>query len=568
MPLPAAMQRPWALAESAAAEVAEAYARLNLTALAQSGAPVRENSRAEIVGNVAVIPVTRALFSGGSPIDEMVASMVGGTLYEEVAADFDAAMASPATVIVLHFRRCPGGDADGCGALADRIYAARGQGKRLVAVGEGMIASAGYWIGSACDEMIAAPSAFIGSIGVRGGLTDTSALDQKLGIKQIEIVAGQSPDKRSTPIDDDVIARAQLHADELADLFIAAVARHRGTSAEDVAANFGKGDVVIASKALEAGMVDGIGTLDDVLDEYSEGDATPAPATNQQPAASGTGVRQMAIQRGGKPLRASAEPDKEDKKDGAKAEADDKPEMEKCGECGGSGKNADGAKCKHCEGSGEIEAEADEPDDKAEHEEPDGDEEKHEGKKALAALSGLALSASYAAHAEAIAARMVPNADFRRLNSRLEAIEAERKAEVASAHEAKCAELVASAEARGYLAGLDDKAAADKRKSLLAVARRDYAAAEMVIAELPAARVEGRKTANGAPLGGKHSNQPKISAFADDVGGRIVAHGDVSTIERGSPDLMAKAIAHAAAHKCSIEEAMGAVVKADPSLMQ
>ncbi len=55
--------------------------------------------------------------------------------------------------------------------------------------------------------------------------------------------------------------------------------------------------------------------------------------------------------------------------------------------------------------------------------------------------------------------------------------------------------------------------------------------------------------------------------FDPTKGVRIVDHGDVAVVERGSPNLVSKAKAYAAEHGVPIETAMVAVARTDPSLM-
>jgi ClpP class serine protease len=60
----------------------------------------------------------------------------------------------------------------------------------------------------------------------------------------------------------------------LAEVFIDAVARNRGTTAEDVKQNFGQGGVFIGDKAVAANLADGVMSLDDVCEEMKQGTKT------------------------------------------------------------------------------------------------------------------------------------------------------------------------------------------------------------------------------------------------------------------------------------------------------
>jgi hypothetical protein len=58
--------------------------------------------------------------------------------------------------------------------------------------------------------------------------------------------------------------------DNLAAIFIEDVARHRGVTAEHVSENFGKGDVLLGQAALDAGMVDSLGTFEGLITRLQE----------------------------------------------------------------------------------------------------------------------------------------------------------------------------------------------------------------------------------------------------------------------------------------------------------
>jgi hypothetical protein len=245
---------------------------------------------------------------------------------------------------------------------------------------------------------------------------------------------------------------------------------------------------LIAQKALDAGLVDEMGSFNSTLEAFRKHLAsasaplvsTPQPAARASAQVATRGERTMA-------LKAESDPNKPDSKN--KSEGD-KPEMVECEKCGGSGKNADGAQCKYCGGEGELEkAEGGDEGETAEHQEPDGDEDKNDGKKALAALSGLRASASFAAHTAAIEAKMVPRSKLTALETRVAAVEAERQAEKQADQNARLNALADRAASLGYFAGLKPEEVKAKRDRFIKIARNEPDAAEEIIASLPAARV-------------------------------------------------------------------------------
>ena len=185
----------------------------------------------------------------------------GATSYQILRRDLQAALDNPAIHSILICVDSPGGEANGCDELATAIYEARAK-KPVTAFVSGMAASGGYWIASAADKVVISDAAMLGSIGVVLGIPDRKAADEKRGIRTFEFVSSQSPGKRPDPDSKDGKTQIQTMVDDLAEVFISAVAKHRGVSVEDVVTNFGAGGMKIGAKAVAAGMADEVGQLE------------------------------------------------------------------------------------------------------------------------------------------------------------------------------------------------------------------------------------------------------------------------------------------------------------------
>lgn len=242
-------------------ETARALARERFEALqAREGEPLRKNSRAWMRGGVAVIPVIGPIFRYANLFTEISA----GTSTQKLALDVTAALDNPYINAIALEIDSPGGAVEGIAELGKMIRAARSK-KRIVAYSSGMMASAAYWIGSAAHEIVISETAAVGSIGVVMSHLDTRERDAREGIRRVEIVSSQSPDKRMDMESDDGRAKMQAIVDQLADVFVSTVARNRGVSKEKVLADFGRGGVLIGRAAVEAGMADRIGSLEAVI---------------------------------------------------------------------------------------------------------------------------------------------------------------------------------------------------------------------------------------------------------------------------------------------------------------
>lgn len=110
--------------------------------------------------------------------------------YNDLAADMEDALAKADVHAIALVMDSPGGEVSGAFELAERIYAARGR-KPIVAVADGMAASAAYLAASAADEVVLSATSYVGSIGVVMRHVDFSRALANDGITVSHIFAGE-----------------------------------------------------------------------------------------------------------------------------------------------------------------------------------------------------------------------------------------------------------------------------------------------------------------------------------------------------------------------------------------
>lgn len=160
----------------------------------------------------------------------------------------------------------PGGDVRGIGDAGQIIHALSKKRKKPVKTyAEGLMASAGYWIGSTTQELWGSEfSSMTGSIGVVMGGRAKSA-------GEYEIVSSQSPKKRLDPMSKESDkAVLQQRVDDLASIFVDNVALHRGITPEQVLEKYGQGDVMAGPRAKSAGLLDKLGSLSAVVEAVAK----------------------------------------------------------------------------------------------------------------------------------------------------------------------------------------------------------------------------------------------------------------------------------------------------------
>jgi capsid assembly protease len=211
---------------------------------------------------VAVIPVYGVIAQRASMFDDIS----GGTSCEAISKALNAALADESVGSIVFDVDSPGGTVTGVPELAAEIYAARGK-KPIIAVANGMAASAAYWIASAADKIVVTPSGEVGSIGVYTAHHDVSAMMEKEGVKITFIQAGKHKTEGNPyePLSDEAKADIQDGVDKFYGMFTRGVAGGRGVSPEKVLSDFGQGRMLLAEDAVAAGMADEVATLDQVL---------------------------------------------------------------------------------------------------------------------------------------------------------------------------------------------------------------------------------------------------------------------------------------------------------------
>lgn len=219
-------------------------------------------------GAVAVIPLMGVIV----PRASMFSQMSGGTSLDRFRSQIRKAAADPDIGSIVLDVDSPGGSVDLVPEAAADIRQARAN-KRVVAVANTEAASAAYWLASQADELVVTPSGAVGSIGVFAAHEDYSVALEMEGIKTTLVSAGKYKVEGNPfePLTDEARQAIQDDVDHYYGMFVADVAKGRGTTAGKVRAGFGEGRMVTAQRAVELGMADRVGTLEDTIARAARG---------------------------------------------------------------------------------------------------------------------------------------------------------------------------------------------------------------------------------------------------------------------------------------------------------
>lgn len=198
----------------------------------------------------------------GSLTYKPVASLCSdvGTSYTSLVQDVEA-MAEMGIKTIIMEVTSGGGEAGHCFETAEDIRAICDEnGIELIGYADTMAASAAYALIAVCDEVIANPSASLGSIGCVVALMDTSKAMAEAGLKRIFITSGASkvPFAEDGSFKKEFLADIQKQVDGLNAEFAQHVSKYTGLSVEDIKGFEAK--VFNAQEALDKGLANKIMT--------------------------------------------------------------------------------------------------------------------------------------------------------------------------------------------------------------------------------------------------------------------------------------------------------------------
>lgn len=254
----------------------------------------RSDAGYRVSEGVAYVPVHGALVHRGRM--EADSSYLLG--YNDVGSQVEAAMTDgDVHAVVLGFDS-PGGEAQGAFELADRLMSLRGK-KPLVAMADGMAASAAYLAASAADQVVITSTGYAGSIGVvmRHANFSRALIADGVDVEHFYAGAHKVDGNPYEPLTPSARVDMQAEVDKLYEMFIASVSRQRGIDPEAVRqtqARVYRGEVAVSMR-----LADRLGTTDQVITELAAQRSRSFPVGQTARANATTGATIMANQAGG-----------------------------------------------------------------------------------------------------------------------------------------------------------------------------------------------------------------------------------------------------------------------------
>lgn len=221
-----------------------------------------EASLLSVQGSVGVVRIAGPLVDGSAGW----MSFFGVTGYNDIREAVVKALADPKVKTIMLDVNSGGGQVSGVDDLSSLLRQASAI-KPITTFADGMMASAAYWLGSSGSHLTASKTAIVGSIGVLSKHTEYSQADAKEGIKSTIVRAGRYKALANSvePLSAEARAEIQQQANDIYEIFITRVAENRGVSTVVADAQMGQGREFLGKRALEAGLVDEIGTYESAL---------------------------------------------------------------------------------------------------------------------------------------------------------------------------------------------------------------------------------------------------------------------------------------------------------------
>lgn len=216
----------------------------------------------KVSGGVATIRIAGSLNNSDSWINEYIRAVGYPEIREAVV---HAAQDASVKAIVLDIAS-GGGAVNGLADTGDLI-ASVDKIKPVTAFSDGAMMSAAYWLGASARHITISRNAEAGSVGVLAVQQEITKLLEKAGVTPTIFRSGKykALGHPMEPLSELGREEIQASVDYSAGIFTQHVADRRGVSYQIAESKMGQGRVFPGERALEAGLVDAIGTFDDVI---------------------------------------------------------------------------------------------------------------------------------------------------------------------------------------------------------------------------------------------------------------------------------------------------------------
>ena len=239
--------------------------------LALGSVPDKITLGTKVIGNTAIIPIRGAIVQDF----DFFGFLFGGvTSMDMISNEIQKVKADSSIDLTILDIGSPGGEAAGIDSLADEVRQLA-EVKTVIAVTADIMASGAYWFASPSTKIFAtSQNAMIGSVGARMEHIDSSEAFKMQGIKITEIAKGKFKGMGgpSGPLSKETLEHFEDQVSQVHGNFVNAVAENRGVAVKDLHTDIKESKLFLASEALEVGLIDGIDSLENIINIFEGGE--------------------------------------------------------------------------------------------------------------------------------------------------------------------------------------------------------------------------------------------------------------------------------------------------------
>lgn len=225
--------------------------------------PFSDYAAANAAQNLSAKKKIAIIYADGNIVEQDDPNNISGDRFAGIIAKVRA----DSTVKAVVFRvNSPGGTVLAASKIKEEIDLTRAVKPVIASYGD-YAASGGYWISNSCDHIFSNATTLTGSIGVFSAIPEFSkTLKDVVHVNMVPVNSHKHSDMLSLtrPFDAEETGWMQIYVDDIYNSFVSIVAEGRGKTFEEVD-EIAQGRVWTGSDALEIGLVDEIGTLEDAV---------------------------------------------------------------------------------------------------------------------------------------------------------------------------------------------------------------------------------------------------------------------------------------------------------------
>ncbi len=220
-------------------------------------------------GRIALLRIDGIIMSGASG-DSMFFS--AGTTSDHIMEVVNQAIDDPGIEAMVVRINSPGGSAAASQEIYDAFMRFKETDRPLIVSMADVAASGGYYVAAPADEIFANPATLTGSIGVIMQFMNYEGLYEMIGLTDETISAGEFKDIGSPtrPVTEEEREMLQGMIDQVHDQFKDAIIEGRDAITEENIEDIATGMIFNGEEAIDLGLVDRLGGLQDALDRAAE----------------------------------------------------------------------------------------------------------------------------------------------------------------------------------------------------------------------------------------------------------------------------------------------------------